>query len=75
MLIQGDAKVLSFSISGGTDPWNDGDEAQDFLDVVDSGVLVSAAAGNTGANFPIPLAKSVTVVPGNFTVAASTKDL
>ena len=50
VLIHGDCKVLSFSISGGTDPWNDND--RDFLDVVDSGVLVSAAAGNTG---PIPI--------------------
>ena len=59
---------MSFSISGGTDPWNDND--RDFLDVVDSDVLVSAAAGNGD-----------TVVgqvnhrgPWMLTVAASTKD-
>ena len=53
VLIHGDAKVLSFSISGGTDPWNDND--RDFLDVVDSGVLVSASAGNTSAGVPDPV--------------------
>jgi subtilisin family serine protease len=73
VLIQGDAKVLSFSISGGTDPWNESDESQDFLDVVDSGVLVSAAAGNTGAN-PDPVGQVNHRGPWNFTVAASTKD-
>ena len=74
VLIQGDAKVLSFSISGGTDPWNDNDESQDFLDVVDSGVLVSAAAGNTSAGVPDPVGQVNHRGPWNFTVAASTKD-
>ena len=68
VLIHGDASVLNFSISGGTDPWNDND--RDFLDLVDADVLVSASAGNG------------TVVVGQvnhrgpwvFTVAASTKD-
>jgi len=68
VLIHGDSKLMSFSISGGTDPWNDND--RDFLDLVDADVLVSAAAGNG------------TVVVGQvnhrgpwvFTVAASTKD-
>ena len=68
VLIHGDASVLNFSISGGTSPWNDND--RDFLDVVDSDVLVSASAGNGD-----------TVVgqvnhrgPWMLTVAASTKD-
>ena len=74
VLIQGDAKVLSFSISGGTDPWNENDESQDFLDVVDSGVLVSAAAGNTSAGVPDPVGQVNHRGPWNFTVAASTKD-
>ena len=74
MLIQGDAKLLSFSISGGTDPWNENDESQDFLDVVDSGVLVSAAAGNTSAGVPDPVGQVNHRGPWNFTVAASTKD-
>ena len=47
VLIHGDCKLMSFSISGGTDPWIDND--RDFLDLVDADVLVSAAAGNTGA--------------------------
>jgi subtilisin family serine protease len=71
VLIHGDCKLLSFSISGGTDPWTDND--RDFLDVVDSGVLVSAAAGNTGAD-PDPVGKVNHRGPWVFTVAASTKD-
>ena len=71
VLIHGDCKVLSFSISGGEDPWNDND--RDFLDVVDSGVLVSAAAGNTGAD-PDPVGKVNHRGPWVLTVAASTKD-
>ena len=47
VLIHGDCKIMSFSISGGTDPWIDND--RDFLDLVDADVLVSAAAGNAGA--------------------------
>ena len=45
VLIHGDCKLMSFSISGGDTPWSDND--RDFLDVVDSGVLVAASAGNT----------------------------
>jgi subtilisin family serine protease len=71
VLIHGDCKVLSFSISGGEDPWIDND--RDFLDVVDSGVLVSAAAGNTGAD-PDPVGKVNHRGPWVLTVAASTKD-
>jgi subtilisin family serine protease len=74
VLIHGDCKVLSFSISGGTDPWNENDESQDFLDVVDSGVLVSAAAGNTSTDIPDPVGQVNHRGPWNFTVAASTKD-
>jgi hypothetical protein len=44
--------LLSFSISGGTDPWSDND--RDFLDVVDSGVLVSAQQA-----IPAPRSRSV----------------
>src|SRR5215475_2633948 len=73
VLIHGDCKVLSFSISGGEDPWNENDESQDFLNIVDNDVLVSAAAGNTGAD-PDPVGKVNHRGPWNFTVAASTKD-
>ena len=72
VLIHGDCKLLSFSISGGTDPWNDND--RDFLDVVDSGVLVAAAAGNTSAGVPDPVGQVNHLGPWVLTVAASTKD-
>ena len=72
VLIHGDCKLLSFSISGGTDPWSDND--RDFLDVVDSGVLVSAAAGNTGTGVPDPVGQVNHRGPWVLTVAASTKD-
>jgi subtilisin family serine protease len=71
VLIHGDCKIMSFSISGGTDPWTDND--RDFLDLVDADVLVSAAAGNTGAD-PDPVGKVNHRGPWVFTVAASTKD-
>ena len=72
VLIHGDCKLLSFSISGGTDPWADND--RDFLDVVDSGVLVAAAAGNTSAGVPDPVGQVNHLGPWVLTVAASTKD-
>jgi subtilisin family serine protease len=72
VLIHGDCKVLSFSISGGTDPWSDND--RDFLDVVDSGVLVSAAAGNTGTGVPDPVGQVNHRGPWVLSCAASTKD-
>jgi subtilisin family serine protease len=72
VLIAGDCKVLSFSISGGTDPWSDND--RDFLDVVDSGVLVSAAAGNTGAGVPDPVGQVNHRGPWVLSCAAATKD-
>ncbi|HEU0274383.1 MAG TPA: S8 family serine peptidase [Candidatus Udaeobacter sp.] len=72
VLIQGDAKILSFSISGGTDPWSDND--RDFLDVVDSGVLVSAAAGNTGDGVPDPVGQVNHRGPWVLSCAAATKD-
>ena len=63
---------MSFSISGGTDPWTDND--RDFLDLVDADVLVSAAAGNTGDGVPDPVGQVNHRGPWVFTVAASTKD-
>ena len=68
VLIHGDCKIMSFSISGGTDPWIDND--RDFLDLVDADVLVSAAAGN-GA---VVVGQVNHRGPWVFTVAASTKD-
>ena len=52
VLIHGDVNVMNFSISGGTDPWVDNDRRN--LDLVDADVLVSASAGNTGTDVPIP---------------------
>ena len=68
VLIHGDPKLMSFSISGGTDPWNDND--RDFLDLVDADVLVSAAAGNGD----VVVGQVNHRGPWVFTVAASTKD-
>lgn len=65
--------VLNFSISGGTDPWNDND--RDFLDAVNADVFVAAAAGNlqTGETDPHGLVNHLG--PWVMTVAASTQDL
>jgi len=64
--------VLNFSISGGTDPWNDND--RDFLDAVNADVFVAAAAGNlqTGETDPHGLVNHLG--PWVITVAASTQD-
>ena len=63
---------MSFSISGGTDPWTDNDRRK--LDLVDAGVLVAASAGNTGDGVPDPVGQVNHRGPWVFTVAASTKD-
>jgi subtilisin family serine protease len=68
VLIHGDAKLMSFSISGGTLPWLDND--RDFLDLVEADVLVSAAAGNGD----VVVGQVNHRGPWVFTVAASTKD-
>ncbi|MBO9663637.1 S8 family serine peptidase [Dokdonella sp.] len=57
--------VISFSISGGTDPWNDMDRS--FLDATATGIFVAAAAGNDG----LPLGHRG---PWMTTVAASSQD-
>jgi subtilisin family serine protease len=72
VLIHGDCKVMNFSISGGTDPWLDNDRRK--LDIVDSGVLVAASAGNTSAGVPDPVGQVNHRGPWVLTVAASTKD-
>ena len=45
--------VISYSISGGTFPWNDSDRL--YLDAVAAGIMVSAAAGNTNASITNPV--------------------
>lgn len=39
--------VLNYSISGGNDPWRES-QSMAFLDAVDAGIFVAAAAGNSG---------------------------
>jgi hypothetical protein len=43
--------ALNYSISGGTDPWNDSTSLA-FLAAADAGLFIAAAAGNTGASAP-----------------------
>ncbi|MEO7062516.1 MAG: S8 family serine peptidase [Dokdonella sp.] len=64
--------VLNFSISGGTDPWNDND--RDFLDAVNGDVFVAAAAGNLQAGETDPHGLVNHLGPWVMTVAASTQD-
>lgn len=47
--------AVNYSISGGTDPWND-PVSLAFLSAADAGIFVAAAAGNTSA--------TVTQIPG-----------
>jgi len=69
VLIDGRAKVINYSISGGTDPWTDF-VANAMLLANSAGVLTSAAAGNSG-----PTASTVNhVAPWVMTVAASSHD-
>jgi subtilisin family serine protease len=61
--------VINYSISGGTDPWNDPIELA-FLAARQAGIVVSTSAGNNG-----PLASSVNhVSPWLLSVAASSHD-
>ncbi|MGA8277844.1 MAG: S8 family serine peptidase [Rhodanobacteraceae bacterium] len=64
--------VLNFSISGGTSPWNDND--RDFLDAMNAGVFVAAAAGNLQAGETDPVGKVNHRGPWLLSVAASTQD-
>jgi subtilisin family serine protease len=64
--------VLNFSISGGTDPWNDND--RDFLDAVNADIFVAAAAGNLQAGQTDPHGSVNHLGPWVMTVAASTQD-
>ncbi|HEY6941297.1 S8 family serine peptidase [Dokdonella sp.] len=64
--------VINFSISGGTDPWNDTDRL--FLDAVNADIFVAASAGNTRAATPDPVGLVNHLGPWVTTVAASTHD-
>jgi subtilisin family serine protease len=65
--------VINFSISGGSDPWNDTDRL--FLDAVGADIFVAASAGNTGATVTDPVGAVNHLGPWVTTVAASTHDL
>lgn len=72
VLLDGDVDVLNFSISGGRDPWRDTDRVK--LDLVEAGVLVVAAGGNTGPMAPSPIGTVNHLGPWVLSVAASTRD-
>jgi hypothetical protein len=72
VLLHGDVSVMNFSISGGLSPWVDNDRRK--LDLLDAGVLVAAAAGNTSAGQPNPVGNVNHRGPWVLTVAASTHD-
>lgn len=72
LLLHGDVDVMNFSISGGTSPWLDNDLKK--LDIVDSGVVVAASAGNTSTSIPNPVGNVGHRGPWVLTVAASTHD-
>ena len=64
--------ALNYSISGGTDPWNDSTSLA-FLAAADAGIFVAAAAGNTNASVPVPVPGSANhSEPWVTTVAAGT---
>jgi subtilisin family serine protease len=64
--------VVNFSISGGTSPWNDND--RNFLDMINAGIFVAAAAGNLQTGETDPTSKVNHLGPWMTTVAASTQD-
>jgi hypothetical protein len=50
-IADGIVDALNYSISGGTDPWNDSTSLA-FMAASDAGIFVAAAAGNTGTSAP-----------------------
>jgi subtilisin family serine protease len=72
VLLHGDASVMNFSISGGTNPYTDNDRKK--LDLVDAGIVVAASAGNTSATITNPVGNVNHRGPWVMTVAASTHD-
>jgi subtilisin family serine protease len=46
--------VISFSISGGTSPWNPSNSDRIYLDAVAAGIMVATSAGNTRDTNPTP---------------------
>lgn len=72
VLLHGDVDVMNFSISGGTQPWLDNDRRK--LDLVDAGVFVVAAAGNTGSGISDPVGEVGHRGPWVLSVASITHD-
>ncbi len=71
-IADGVVDVLTYSISGGTDFWNDS-TSQAFLTATISGIFVAAAGGNTSPTVPTPVPGTVNhFEPWVLTVAAST---
>ncbi len=71
-IADGVVDVLTYSISGGSDVWNDS-TSQAFLSAVATGIFVAAAGGNTTPTVPNPLPGTVDhLEPWVLTVAAST---
>jgi hypothetical protein len=73
VLIDGDASVMNFSISGGQNPWLDNDRLK--LDLVDEGIFVAASSGNTSATTPDPIGTVNHRGPWVTSVANSTHDV
>ncbi|GAB4167372.1 MAG: hypothetical protein Kow0020_00180 [Wenzhouxiangellaceae bacterium] len=72
VLIDGDASVMNYSISGGQNPWQDFDRTK--LDLVAAGIFVAASAGNTSTGTPNPVGAVNHRGPWVMSVAASTRD-
>lgn len=68
----GDVDAVNYSISGGLSPWSDLDRLK--LDLVDQGIVVSAAAGNTSDLQPDPVGRVNHRGPWVLSVAASSRD-
>ncbi len=73
VLLDGDAAVVNFSISGGRDPWRDNDRAK--LDLVAADIVVVAAAGNTGPGVGNPVGAVNHLGPWVLSVAASSRNV
>lgn len=66
--------AVNYSISGGLSPWSVGDADRDFLDMINVGIFVAAAAGNTTPSNTNPIGQVNHRGPWVMTVANSTHD-
>jgi len=64
--------VISFSISGGTSPWNQFDNDRTFLNATNAGIVVVTSAGNTSTTITDPIAAVNHKGPWLLSVANST---